>query len=293
MKKIKLSIYTLLLSIAFIGCNSSNTELVEGTVTPTTQVTIGFTDSNNNQDVLEDGGNVSFQVSLSKALPYDITVEFEVESSDASLMSSTISEVNYEEKVVISAGQKTADVALSFVDDGKSDAVETYTVNLKNAYTTSTLTTHFVTGSNAADSMSRVINVYDSLPTVIEADKGTVSLLLEWPGAEDLDLYLRSEPTIFSTVLANSWFSQPESVDITEAMGDGDFYLGLDNFNLPTPYDVRCTLKIVLPDTSTETLMTDLVTTETAAANGEPDVWFKITRRTDGDKSTYSIIKIR
>lgn len=293
MKIFKLSIYALVLSIAFIGCTSNTTELVEGTVTPTTQVSIGFTDTNNNQDVLEAGGNVSFKISLSKALPKDITVELEVESSDSSLMTNTVSEVTYQEKVVISAGQTSADVAFSFVDDGKDDALETYTVRLKNAYTTETLVSHFVTTDGAADSTSRVVNVYDTLPTVIETQKGTVSLVLEWPGTEDLDLYLRSEPIITSTVIANSWFSQPESVDITEAMADGDFYLGLDNFNLATPYNVPCTLKIVLPDSSSQDLMTDLVTTEVAAANGAPDAWFKISKKTEGDKVTYSIIKIR
>lgn len=197
MKKLKLAIYSLMLSSVFIACESETTELVEGSVTSTDQVKIGFTDTNDASIIIEDGGNITFEVSITKTLPYDLTVELELSSNDNSLISDNISEVSYDEKVVIPTGDTSISIPLNFVDDQKDDLAESYTLKVKNAYTAETLTTHFIINSDAKNSMSRSVDVYDKLPIIIETVKGNASLVLNWRGTEDLDLYLRSEQTIF------------------------------------------------------------------------------------------------
>lgn len=290
MKKIKLSIYTLLLSLAIVSCESETTNLVEGVATATEQVVIGFSDTNLKTDVLENGGTATYQISLSKPLPVDGVVVFDINSSDGSIESTAgVGEVSYNE-VKIPAGETSVNVTFTFTDDTVSDAEEIYSVSIKNLNVSQTLTKHFVTLKE--DNGIRTINVYDTLPLVVEAPLGDADIVLNWAGSEDLDLYLRSEAVITSTVIANSWYSQPEEVTITQALADGDYYLGLDNYDVATPYSIPCTLAINFAGGKSEVLLTSLDTVATAAANGEPDVWYKINKTTNGTKVVYTIIKL-
>lgn len=290
MKKIKLSIYAALLSLAFVSCESETTDLVEGTVTPTKHIVVEFSDSNLKTDVLEDGGVASYQVSLSKPLPVDGVVTFDISSSDGSTETTNgLGEISYNE-VVIPAGQTSADVTFTFNDDNLADSEETYTISIKDFKTSEVLNDYFFTLNQ--ESSLREVTVFDELPLSVETSLGDTDLILNWPGGEDLDLYLRSEPTTASTVYANSWFSQPESVTISQSLPDGDYYLGLDNYNVATPYSIPCTLTISFPDGKSELLLSSLDTTASAAANGGPDIWFKITKVTNGDKVVYTIIQL-
>ena len=290
MKKIKLSIYTLLLSLALVSCESETTNLVEGVATPTEQVVIEFSDTNLKTDILENGGTATYQVSLSKPLPVDGVVVFDISSSDGSIESTAgVGEVSHNE-VKIPAGETSVSVTFTFTDDTVSDAEEIYNVSIKNLNVSETLIKHFITLNEKSD--ARTINVYDTLPLVVEAPLGDADIVLNWPGSEDLDLYLRSEAKITSTVIANSWYSQPESVTITQALADGDYFLGLDNFDIATPYSVPCTLAINFAGGKSEVLLTSLDTVATAAANGEPDIWYKINKTTNGSKVVYTIIKL-
>lgn len=222
MKKIKLSIYTLLLSLALVSCESETTNLVEGVATPTEQVVIEFSDTNLKTDVLENGGTATYQVSLSKPLPVDGVVVFDISSSDGSIESTAgVGEVSHNE-VKIPAGETSVSVTFTFTDDTVSDAEEIYNVSIKNLNVSETLIKHFITLNEKSG--ARTINVYDTLPLVVEAPLGDADIVLNWPGSEDLDLYLRSEAKITSTVIANSWYSQPESVTITQALADGDYF---------------------------------------------------------------------
>ncbi|WP_272150729.1 hypothetical protein [Tenacibaculum aiptasiae] len=290
MKKIKLSIYILLLSLGFVSCESETTDLVEGVATATEQVVIGFSDTNLKTNVLENGGTATYQVSLSKPLPVDGVVVFDITSSDGSTESTAgVNEVSHNE-VRIPAGETSASVTFTFSDDTVADAEEIYSVSIKNLNVSQTLIKHFITLNEK--SSGRNINVYDTLPLVIQAPLGDADIVLNWPGTEDLDLYLRSEAKITSTVIANSWFSQPEEVTITQALADGDYFLGLDNFNVATPYSIPCTLAINFAGGKSEVLLTSLDTVVAAPPNGEPDIWYKINKATDGSTVTYTIIKL-
>ncbi|MCF2875952.1 MULTISPECIES: hypothetical protein [unclassified Tenacibaculum] len=290
MKKIKLSIYILLLSLGFVSCESETTDPVEGIATATEQIVIGFSDTNLKTTVLENGGTATYQVSLSKPLPVDGVVVFDITSSDGSTESTSgVGEVSYGE-VKIPAGETSATVTFTFADDTVADAEEIYNVSIKNLSVSTTLIKYFITLNNK--SSERTINVYDTLPLVVEVPVGDMDIVLDWPGSEDLDLYLRSEAKITSTVIANSWFSQPEEVTITQALADGDYFLGLDNYDIATPYNIPCTLSLNFSGGKSEVLLTSLETTATAAANGEPDIWYKINKVTYGSKVTYTIIKL-
>lgn len=290
MKKIKLSIYILLLSLGFVSCESETTDPVEGVATATEQVVIGFSDTNLKTNVLENGGTATYQISLSKPLPVDGVVVFDITSSDGSTESTSgINEVSHNE-VRIAAGETSASVTFTFSDDTVADAEEIYSVSIKNLNVSKTLIKHFITLNEKSG--GRSINVYDTLPLVIEGPVGNMDIVLDWAGSEDLDLYLRSEAKITSTVIANSWYSQPEKVTITQALADGDYFLGLDNFDIATPYNIPCTLSLNFSGGKSEVLLTSLETTATAPANGEPDIWYKIKKETDGSKVTYTVIKL-
>lgn len=292
MKTIKNILLTTLLASAFIACENDDFGPVEGTVTPTEQVEIGFTDSNDNAMVLEAGGTVTYDIALSKPIQYDGVVSLSVTSSDDSLETTPgVTEVSYGE-ATIPAGSTTASITLTFSDDTIVDPLETYTVTLSNFVTTETLTEQFITPTTLEENRSRKVGVYDVLPIVINTEPGDVEINLDWRSSEDLDLYLRDQPTVFSTVLGNSWFSQPENITMAGTLADGDYYIGLDNFNVPTPYNVPCTFKLVFPDGNEEILLSALETTDSQPANGEPDIWFKVSKTTNGSNVTYTILQL-
>lgn len=285
MKKIKLSIYTLLLSLAFISCESETTDLVEGTVKETQQIEVGFSDTNNNAIVLEDGGKASLEVFISKALPYEATVELEITSSDNSLKkASGDDELTYDAMVKIPAGSTSVAANFSFINDEKSDGSETYTVVVKNVTTSSTLTGQYITNSNDQAKLSRTILVFDTLPDVIKTTQGAVDMNLSWlDGRRDMDLYLLTEdarPTRANTIDFSEGFRPSETVTLPAAQADGKFYLFVNQYRFTA--DVDYTMKYTFPDGQ----MLDL-----SGTVSDDSVIYTINKITNGSEIIYLISK--
>ncbi|MGB1042690.1 MAG: hypothetical protein ACPGU6_04790 [Tenacibaculum sp.] len=286
MKKIKLSIYTILLSLALVSCESETTDLVEGTVKETQQIEVGFSDTNNNAVVLEDGGKASLEVSISKALPYEATVELEITSSDNSLKkASGADELTYDAMVKIPAGSTSVAANFSFINDEKSDGSETYTVVVKNVTTSSTLTGQYITNSIDQAKLSRTILVFDTLPDVIKTTEGAVDMNLSWlDGRRDMDLYILTEnarPTRANTIDFSEGFRPSETVTLPAAQADGKFYLFVNQYRFTA--DVDYAMKYTFPDGQ----MLDL-----SGTVSDDSVIYTINKITNGSEIIYLISKV-
>ncbi|CAM1360206.1 hypothetical protein [Tenacibaculum xiamenense] len=285
MKNIKLTIYIVLFSLGFIACTNETTDPVIGTPVATSQVEIGFSDSNNNANILEDGGQTSVSVGLTKSLPFDVMVELEITSSDGSLEDDAgQAELNYDQMITISAGSTSANANISFVDDGKSDGAETYTVKIKNATTSVTSTEYFITASSDKTQQSRTLNVYDQLPDVVDTTEGSVKIDLMWSeSSRDMDFYILNapEPLVSNIVDRSEGFTTTESVDLPATADDITYYLFINQYLFTA--DVEYTIDFTFPDGQTMNY-TGTVTQDSNVMS--------LAKVTDGDTVTYTITKL-
>ncbi len=285
MKNIKLTIYIVLFSLGFIACNNETTDPVIGTPVSTSQVEIAFSDSNNNANVLEDGGQTSVSVSLSKSLPFDVMVELEITSSDGSLEDDAgQAELTYDKMITISSGSTSANANFSFIDDGKSDGAETYTVKIKNATTSVTSTEYFITAASDAEQQTRTFTVYDTLPDVVDTTSGSVKIDLMWSeSSRDMDFYILNapEPLNSNVVDRSEGFTTTESVDLPEAADDITYYLYINQYFFTA--DVDYTIDFTFPDGQTMNY-TGTVTEDSNVMS--------LAKVTNGDTITYTITKL-
>ena len=284
MKNIKLSICAVLLSLGFVACESETTESVIGTTTSTQHVTLAFSDDSDGATILEDGGQSTISVSISSALPYDAMVELEVTSSDDSLESDGISEVSFDNVITIPAGSTSGSSTFSFVNDEKADALETYSITIKNATTASTLTTHYITLTTDEAQTSRSLKVVDALPTVINTTVGAVDIDLQWvDGSYDMDFYILNAPeAILGNVVDGSeGFTTTESVTLPSTGDDILYYLYVNQYLFTA--DVDYTVTFTFPDGQTE------VVTGTVTEDSNIMTFEKVT---DGSNVTYTITKL-
>jgi len=287
MNKIKNLIYLFALSIAVIGCQNDINSNAEGVFTPANEVTIGFTDSNDNLTVLEDGGTVTYEVALSKALPYNLEVELNVVSSDGSLASSGIDEFTSSGKVVITAGSTTASFTFTFNNDTLNDNLETYTVTIGNAITTDgTLTEQYLTISAEPGTDMRTINVADSLPVVVVTTLADVDFNFSWMGGSDLDCRLRTDS---GTTIDTGYSVTPgETVTLPQNAADGTYIFSIRPWTV-TSTSVNYSVDFVSP-AGTETFNGILID---GTNSWTMEVLFlQIEKVTSGTQVTYTLSKL-
>lgn len=271
MKNLKYILYFFTLALVF-SCGEDDVDSVtnEGTVTDSRQVTIGFTGTDTDDFLLENGGTATYTFALSEALPSDATVTFAMSSDDGSAEASFGT-------VVVPAGDTEGSVTVTFTDDGAADAEEFNTFSIWNVeYVTSP--TIYLT----YDGSVRTSTVFDVLPIFIDTTPGDVTVRLDWAGGEDLDLYLRDEPGFAggNPNFAFSWFDQPEVMNMSGGLPDGVYYIGVDNFLVSPPFTVVCSLSLTFPDAQ-DVIVLDELTIQT---------WVKVTKSTTATGVRYIIV---
>ena len=239
MKNLKNLIYIMLAAFIFTACENDDFGSVEGEFTMPTQVKIGFTDDNEGMSVLEAGGMVSLELSLSSAVSYDAVFQLELTSSDGSLETTAgITEVTYPTVVTISAGQTSATVDLTFVDDTIDDVMETYTLSIADITSETSMDSFVLLGE-----MSRILNVFDSLPLEVTTTSGDVGITLTWTDAGyDMDLYItEGNQDINGAVVDSSLgFTTTESTTLPSDVLDGEYsvYINQYAFTADVPYTI-------------------------------------------------------
>ena len=271
MKNLKYILYFFTLALVF-SCGEDDVDSVtnEGSVTDSRQITIGFTGTDPGDFLLENGGTATYTFALSEALPSTATVTFAMNSDDGSAEASFST-------VTIPAGDTEGTVTVTFTDDGVADAEEVNTFSIWNVeYTTSP--SIYLT----YDGSVRTATVFDVLPIFVDTTPGGVTIRLDWPGSEDLDLYLRDEPGFAggNPNIAFSWFDQPEVMTMPGGLADGVYYIGVDNFLVTPPFNVPCTLSLTFPDNQDVVPLTELTI----------QTWVKITKETTATGIRYIIV---
>lgn len=180
MKNLKYIICLFTLTL-FFSCGEDDVDSItnDGVFTETQHIFVGFTDTNTNAVVQENGGTVTYTVSMNEAINSDATVILQMESSDDSV------EATFESNVTIPAGQTSTDITVTFNDDGnEDDGLEVYTLTIVDVQYTSTNTV-YMTLNNAAT--SRSVDVLDLFETTV----GDVTITFTWTNSSrDMDLFL-------------------------------------------------------------------------------------------------------
>ena len=171
-----------------ISCGQDDADSVTnpGEYTPTSEVNVGFTDTNIDQMVLENDPTadpLTYTIGTNiNPLDVDITLTLGITSSDGSPDGAS-----YPQTVIIPAGESSVDVQLSFSDDGVAEgfAEEIYTFEILDVDFGSSDVYYLTQGE-----LTRNITVIDSEPD-FTAPPGAVEISVTWSNAaKDLDIFL-------------------------------------------------------------------------------------------------------
>tara|TARA_B110000285_G_scaffold216049_1_gene262977 strand:+ start:2777 stop:3619 length:843 start_codon:yes stop_codon:yes gene_type:complete len=225
-----------------ISCGQDNVDSVTnpGEWTPTSEINVGFTDTNGGQIVLENDPTavpLTFSVGTNiNPLGLPITVSLGISSSDGSPEG-----VSFPSTVIIPADETSVEVSVSFSDDGVAEgfAEEVYTLEILDvAFGTSDV--YYLTPGES----TRKISVVDSEPD-FTAPPGPVQITVTWSNpVKDLDIFLiTGDQDLGGTQLDDS-----QGVTTTEQMtlpadeeGVFSVYMYEWNFDYPAEYDISFT----------------------------------------------------
>ena len=188
MKNIKYLALLIFSITLLVSCGQDDADSVTnpGTLNPTSEINLGFTDDNDGQLVLEssDTNATTFTISIStNSLPVATVITLGASSSDG-----TIDGTSFPETVTIPSGETSVDVIVSFSDDGVAEgqAVETVTIEILDADFGGNYDYYLTPGD-----LTRTIDVTDTLPLIIETTVGDVDFSFYWAGNSDLDCRIR------------------------------------------------------------------------------------------------------
>ena len=225
-----------------ISCGQDDVDSVTnpGEWTPTSEINVGFTDTNGGQIVLENDPTavpLTFSVGTNiNPLGLPITVSLGISSSDGSPEG-----VSFPSTVIIPADETSVEVSVTFSDDGVAEgfAEEIYTLEILDvAFGTSDV--YYLTPGE----LTRKISVVDSEPD-FTAPPGPVQITVTWSNpVKDLDIFLiTGDQDLGGTQLDDS-----QGVTTTEQMtlpadeeGVFSVYMYEWNFDYPAEYDISFT----------------------------------------------------
>ncbi len=282
MKNIKYFVFLLSLSL-MISCGQDDVESITnlGTLTSTSEISVGFIDTNDNQLVLESGGAVSFTIGLSvNPLDVDTEVTLGITSSDG-----TIDGAGFPASVTIPAGATTAQVDVTFSDDGVSEGAipETFTLEILDADFGGS-TVFYLTAAN----LNRTINVADELPFMVTTTPADVDFNFTWTGTHDLDCRILDAG--LATISTGYSVTPGETVTLDQTDADGVYTLTIRPWSV-TSASTDYTFEFVYPTGS------EMFTGTQALGPGfwaEEFTILEITKATNagGTEVTYTIIEL-
>ena len=208
-----------------ISCGQDDVDSVTnpGVYSPTSEINVGFTDTNIDQMVLENDPTadpLTYTIGTKiNPLDVDITLTLGITSSDGSPDGAS-----YPETVVIPAGESSVDVQLSFSDDGDAEgfAEEIYTFRILDVDFGSSDVYYLTQG---------------------ELPPGPVEITVTWSNAaKDLDIFLiEGELDLDGTVLDDSQGVTTTEQVVLSADEEGVFslYMYEWNFDYPVDYEIN------------------------------------------------------
>lgn len=227
MKNIKF--IALLFSLTLlISCGEDDVDSVTnpGVFTPTSEISIGFIDSNDGQTVLENGGSVSLTVGLSVnplSVPTEVTLG--ISSSDG-----TVDGASVPTTLTIPAGETSVDLTVTFADDGVNEGTipETFTVEILDADFGGS-TVFYLTPAD----VTRTVDVVDTLPVIVVTTPSDVDFNFAWIGTSDLDIRIRD--AALNTIDTGYSVTPGETVTLGQTDADGVYTLSVRPWTVADP----------------------------------------------------------
>ncbi len=284
MKNIKYLALLVFSLTLLISCGQDDVDSVtnSGILTPTSEINLGFVDSNGGQLVLESGSDpITFMISTNtNPLDVAITVTLGISSSDG-----TTDGASFPETVMIPAGETSADVLVSFSDDGVAEGtdVETYTLEILDADFGGSEVYYLTPGE-----ITRTIDVTDTLPLTIVTTVGDVDFNFDWSGSSDLDCRIRDAG--LTTIDTGYSVTPGETVTLPGSEPDGVYTFSIrpwDVFDSEIDYLIEMVVPSGTPDVF---LFTGKILNATGGWSQEITS-LEITKETDGNVVTYTIIE--
>ena len=220
MKNIKYLALLLFSITLLVSCGQDDVDSVTnpGSLNPTSEINLGFTDDNDGQLVLEssDTNATTFTISIStNPLPVATVITLGASSSDG-----TIDGTSFPETVTIPSGETSVDVIVSFSDDGVQEGtdIETVTIEILDADFGGNFDYYLTPGD-----ITRTIDVTDSLPFSVVTEVGPLNMVFYWGGFSDLDAGLFSVTTQGFIDLSQNFDQTPEFLTLPAAAPDGQY----------------------------------------------------------------------
>ena len=210
----------------FISCGEDDVDSItnDGTFTPTSEISIGFSDSNDGMLLLEAGGTVDFTVTHSAFnINADVVVTFEMTSTDGSV------EATFPQTITIPAGSTSADMTVVLADDGVAGDMETYTCSIVDAVIQADTSGFYLTTSQ----VSRTIDIVDTLPVIVTTTPSDVDFNFTWAGASDLDCRIRD--VALNDIDTGYSVTPGETVTLGQADPDGVYTFSIRPWSVADP----------------------------------------------------------
>ena len=287
MKNIKY--LALLFSITLlVSCGQDDVDSVTnpGTLNPTSEINLGFTDDNDGQLVLEssDTNATTFVISIStNPLPVATVITLGASSSDGSTDGTS-----FPETVTIPAGETSVDVVVSFSDDGVPEGtdIETVTIEILDADFGGNFDYYLTPGD-----IKRTVDVTDSLPFSVVTEVGPLNMVFAWAGFSDLDAGLFSVAAQGFIDISQNFDQSPEFLTLPAAAPDGQYIFVIAPWSVASS-SIDWLLEFEVVSHPVETNYPFFGTLENAAGfYSDFRDTIEITKSTNGTEVTYTIIQ--
>ena len=284
----KISLLFTLCGFIFTSCEQN----IDDTIAPTVEkvsANVSLTKITTDEFILEAGGVVDFNITLSNALPFNAIASLDIVSSDGSLVTTSgLEEIIYNSEITIAAGVTSTTFSLTFVDDTISD-IETYTVTLSN-FRPSDGNFPDLAEITASTPLTETIEVYDVLPVIIKTTTADVEINFTWAGTNDLDCRLRT--AALGSVDAGYAYSTNgtigETMDFLGSEPDGDYVISIRPW---TVNDSSIAFSFDFVHETGNKVFSSTLENATGGWNQE-DLFLEINKVTDGAEVTYTFTQI-
>lgn len=210
----------------FIACGEDDVDSItnDGTYSPTSEISIGFSDSNDGLLLLEAGGTADYTITHSiGALPDDMVISLSMSSSDGSV------EATFPATVTIPAGQTSVTFTCTLNDDGVAGDMETYVLSIADAVIEGDTSQYYVTTADG----ERTMDIVDSLPVIVTTTPSDVDFNFIWTGTSDLDIRIRD--AALNTIDTGYSVTPGETVTLGQADPDGTYTLSIRPWTVADP----------------------------------------------------------
>ncbi|MGB1501746.1 MAG: hypothetical protein ACPH3L_08980 [Flavobacteriaceae bacterium] len=288
MKNIKYLALLLFSITLLVSCGQDDADSVTnpGTLNPTSEINIGFTDDNDGQLVLEgeEDNATTFTISLStNPLPVATVITLGVSSSDG-----TTDGTSFPETVTIPAGDTSVDVVVSFTDDGVAEGtdVETVTIEILDADFGGDFDYYLTPGD-----ITRTIDVTDSLPFSVVTEVGPLDMTFYWAGFSDLDAGIFSVAQGGFIDISQNFDQDPEFLSIPAAAPDGQYIFVIAPWSVASSsIDWLVEFEVVSHPVQTVYPFTGTLSNAGGFYSDLRNT-IEITKSTNGSEVTYTIIQ--